>query len=158
MFSVSEFNGHKKIHDPERTRRYQCEFCDKAYFTSGSLTVHRRIHTGETFPCTLCPKTFCTKLLLTEHLNVHVGNKTYECEICGEKFFRNSSYNTHKNLFHIGLKYKCKYCSREFNRRDKLKAHIYGHKGYPYECGFCGSGRATRYKYITIQMICRHLN
>lgn len=54
---------------PQRTKRYFCHACPKAYFDNNKLQKHIRTHTGERpFACHLCEKRFIDKSYVKQHL------------------------------------------------------------------------------------------
>lgn len=59
------------IHDEKRVKKHICEFCDKGFFSKGSLNVHRRIHLGQMLRCAICSKEFFRQVDLDIHTNKH---------------------------------------------------------------------------------------
>ncbi|XP_050312556.1 zinc finger protein 675-like isoform X2 [Anthonomus grandis grandis] len=65
--------GLDKVKIPERTRKYACNLCPKAYFAKNKLTRHLYGHSGEKpFSCDICDKKFKDKWYVKTHLkNYH---------------------------------------------------------------------------------------
>jgi len=77
-------------------RPFSCSFCDKQFFTSSDLAVHRRQHTGERpYSCETCGKRFVQSGHLTIHRRHHSGLKPYLCEICLRAFRTSSDLACH---------------------------------------------------------------
>lgn len=67
FFEKSSLHSHMMVHDKDRVKRFKCEFCDKAYFNSGALSLHKRKHLGKMVYCPLCSKEFYRQHELNKH-------------------------------------------------------------------------------------------
>lgn len=67
---------HKKVHFP---KKFECDFCGKAYTRKESIIAHMEIHTrvSEEFPCDLCNQTFSSANEMEYHRRIHTGAKRF---------------------------------------------------------------------------------
>ncbi|XP_008396664.2 gastrula zinc finger protein XlCGF57.1-like, partial [Poecilia reticulata] len=128
---------HKRIHTGEKP--YSCDRCDNRYSHKLSLNIHMRIHMGEKpFCCDLCGRRFGSKSCLNRHMRIHTGQKLSCCDLCGKRFRDQSSLNTHM-MVHTGQKpFFCHQCGKRFSQSAGLTFHMRVHTGEkPFCCDLC---------------------
>ncbi|KAM6895686.1 uncharacterized protein FYW49_019557 [Xenentodon cancila] len=134
-----------------RRPRYQCDKCDKKYFSRASLIMHYRNHTGETpFLCSYCGQGFRASSNLELHLRIHTGERPYTCHICGKT--SNQSLMRHMRMHRGERNYLCTECGKSFLSAAELRLHMRYHTGERrYKCKHCGKGFITKSS-LTIHM------
>ena len=83
-------------------KRFKCDQCEKAYYNSVSLTLHKRsAHTKERpFKCSYCPAAFTGPSNLQDHIRIHTGEKPYVCPACNKAFTKSCNMKKHIKLMH----------------------------------------------------------
>ena len=138
-------------------RRFECEYCGKAFSRSGSLQRHLCTHTGDKpFKCEYCGKAFIQSGYLQRHLHTQTGDKPFKCKYCGKaysvpghkpfkceycgKAFIQSGHLLRHLRTHTGDKpFKCEYCGKAFGQSGNLQYHLRTHTGdKPFKCEYCG--------------------
>lgn len=141
--SVKENVGLKRITKRRRhdgVRHYECETCNKKFYTYNYLVVHMRTHTGETpYNCTKCSKSFSQLCTLIRHNRIHTGDKPYSCEICGKKFASKNEKKNHQTVHSEERKFSCDICGKSFKTKSIIANHIKLHyNSRMHICDKCG--------------------
>lgn len=125
--------------DFHKTDNYDCEVCNKKFYTKSNLEMHMRVHTnGKKFTCSYCKKGFLTYESLSEHVKGQCQKRKYECQYCGRRFSRPHEKVKHERI-HTGEKpHVCGICGKAFRVSYCLTLHMRTHSGTrPYQCTYC---------------------
>ena len=80
-------------------RSFECDQCGYNCSRSGSLIVHKRIHTKEKpFQCDQCNYKCAQSSHLIIHKRIHTGVKPYECNQCDMKFTQSGTLKVHERI------------------------------------------------------------
>ena len=131
---------HKDIHDPHRSKQFQCTLCPKTFFNEFSMRTHMQSHTQEKpYKCPNCDFSAPTPSRLKSHrcsrknplhcLNIRLRQNSsnpdqdfqmkYECELCDYSTKHSGKVKGHIMTVHIELlddveggakQYKCREC------------------------------------------------
>ena len=117
-------NEHRKIHDENRERKYQCSYCDQKLTSKANLTIHERYHTGEKpYKCRYCEKAYYISAHRHRHELSHRGERAFACEVCGKRFLRAEYLKSHMQIHSILRPHKCDVCGSAFKQREVLRTH-----------------------------------
>ncbi|XP_018323842.1 zinc finger protein 267-like isoform X2 [Agrilus planipennis] len=133
---------YEKVHTQSHSldENFNCEICNKKFYTRENLTMHARVHVGvKKFSCSYCKKPFLTYESLHEHVTSQCQKRQYECQFCGRRFARPHEKVKHERI-HTGEKpHICQICGKAFRVSYCLTLHLRTHSGTrPYQCPHCG--------------------
>lgn len=129
--------SHLVNHQPESERKdFTCEICLKSgivkrYQSSGSLSWHKKSHSGQATEksknlCEICSKTFATLTSFKEHMLTHSEDcekLQLRCEKC-DKWLKNQRCLKSHMLLHADVDHKCDLCDYVTKKENLLKNHI----------------------------------
>jgi len=138
----------QQIADHFSAAPFQCDFpgCSYASSANGTLTRHKRTHTGEKpFQCDFpgCNYACTTSGDLTRHKLTHTGEKPFKCDFpgCNYASTRSDCLTVHKRT-HTGEKpFQCDFpgCNYACTQSGSLVTHKRTHTGEkPFKCDFPG--------------------
>jgi KRAB domain-containing zinc finger protein len=128
------------------SRPFKCEVCLKCFPSNCTLSMHKQIHSGQTWNCDICSAKFTMKCYLKQHtLKVH--SRSAQCKICG-KIFKSGIYlSRHMSNIHATEKpFVCSLCHKKFSKQYCLNAHFKEvHSDLVFCCESCNYSSKSKY-------------
>lgn len=141
-FSVAQqLHKHRQTtHWPKPEGKHQCSYCAYSSDNRNHITLHERVHTGESpYTCNVCKKGFSGAGAVKRHKRIHTNEKSYECDLCGQCFNVHSNMKRHRKM-HTGEAevHPCPDCGKTFAQKAHLQSHLRTHTGErPFQCSQC---------------------
>ncbi len=83
--------------DHRMIRRFECSECNKQFYKSHDLLVHKRTHSQEKpYICGQCGKAFAHLSHVIRHERSHSNIRPHQCKICLKSFTQATVLRTHK--------------------------------------------------------------
>ena len=124
---LSYLRQHFKRHHSFNAKKFNCEYCEKEFFTKRRLldheiSAHQRIIPQEHL-CVECGKTFVSLERLNEHkAMIHKTDAImHNCKVCKKSFKNERIYKAHTKSNHLNL--PCSMCDKKFSSRRALNNH-----------------------------------
>lgn len=125
-------NRHTRRMHSDRTKKYQCDHCQRMYLTKGEVRSHitwshmpveARARGGHACPC---GRVFRTPALLRDHTarrhEMLPPPRTHACDHCGKTFTNKQVLTRHKKV-HSNEMYPCNECGLLFKTESYVKVH-----------------------------------
>jgi len=162
IFEDEEKKCVKSPHLPETqiktSEKFQCDKCEKAYFTKKKLLRHQNdMHCNTPCVCEECGKEFRMKHLLRKHvLRIHekrlIQKGQFPCDACGRIFETRYKARKHRSDHHYPA--KCYPCSIVFENRRQLEKHQ-NREHKKNSCELCGESFVV-YKKLKVHLSRSH--
>ena len=124
---LSYLRQHFKKHHSFDAKKFNCEYCEKEFFTKRRLldhkiSAHQRIIPQEHL-CVECGKTFVSLERVNEHkaLMHKTDAIMHNCKICKKSCKNERIYKAHTKSNHLNL--PCSMCDKKFCSRRALNNH-----------------------------------
>ncbi|XP_070546782.1 zinc finger protein 479-like [Ptychodera flava] len=142
----SKYKHTREIHGDSML---QCDQCDMAFRSSGSLTLHKKTKHLPlelwNHACDVCSKRFPYKSMLQEHMKSHSDERNFHCQVCGKDFKYKGGYCIHVDNHEREKPYMCEHCGKSFRRRAHLEDHAAVHtKEKNFLCDYCGKSFSNK--------------
>uniref|UniRef100_A0A6G1SHB3 Zinc finger protein 28 n=1 Tax=Aceria tosichella TaxID=561515 RepID=A0A6G1SHB3_9ACAR len=137
FFSSSELTLHKQRHSSEKV--HTCLVCKKGFSAKGNLRIHMRTHAKEKlYKCDICDNSFSHPYSLVSHRRIHTNEFPFTCSECGKSYRSKHQLSSHKNVHSDNRPYGCDQCDKTFRSRTAFKMHQDQHNGIKrFSCKFC---------------------
>lgn len=126
--AFSLFRHRAKSHNIEHNyTTHTCDQCDKVFFSSSELALHKQRHSSEKIhTCAECKKAFSAKGNLRIHMRTHAKEKLYKCDICDNSFSHPYSLVSHRRIHTNEFPFTCTDCgkSKLLERSEPTLNHI----------------------------------
>ncbi|XP_055542770.1 uncharacterized protein LOC129728358 [Wyeomyia smithii] len=121
----SHYRNHYKL--------YKCQECDRMFATATILrrhidVVHQKVRK---YQCEFCQKAFAYQHKYKEHVNMHKGIKTRQCRYCAKCFTHSSNLMIHERIHTKIRPYECTTCGSSYVSSSALKKHQKTHQPKP---------------------------
>ncbi|XP_050072952.1 zinc finger and SCAN domain-containing protein 12-like [Anopheles maculipalpis] len=108
--------------------RFFCEHCERGFRYKSFKDRHVLIHTREKkYSCGICDKRFSQKINLTIHMRVHTGetvDKKFTCQICQKKCIRMSELQSHMMKHFRQFPHVCPLCTQRYSDATAFYDHF----------------------------------
>lgn len=123
--AFSLFRHRAKTHNIEHNyTTHTCDKCDKVFFSSSELTLHKQRHSSEKIhTCLVCKKAFSAKGNLRIHMRTHAKEKLYKCDICDNSFSHPYSLVSHRRIHTNEFPFTCTECGK--SKLISIAGHLY---------------------------------
>lgn len=130
----------ERNHLQHRERRFICENCGKGFYSKSDITIHMRVHTGETpYTCSICLSRFTQMSAMLRHKRRHTGSKSHVCSTCGKLFWTKEELKKHHSVHNDVRSFECPICNVQFKQKSNIKKHMAIHADpNRYVCNYCG--------------------
>ncbi|XP_013103094.2 putative zinc finger protein 66 [Stomoxys calcitrans] len=140
--SKTNLNAHIRSTHSTNRKTFNCNVCDKIFYTTYAFKGHMSKHSGErSFACEYCPKNYFANNYLSAHIKKYhpeiweqrqkgrvekmSGEKHHKCPSCAKVFQSYWFYKDHLRAMHSDQPYvKCTLCSKEYRYSGNLAVHF----------------------------------